>query len=110
MSLFTSAYKREIDDNHGWTNPVEIEVHRAYDGEPIRLQVGGTWGGTAHLDLPHARQVREALDEAIMLAELTSDPYTALRAACAAAGITATSPATLDAGAEQLARQERQDS
>lgn len=31
-----------------------------------------------------------------------------LRAACAAAGITADSPAALDAEAEQLARQERQ--
>jgi hypothetical protein len=65
-----SAYKREIDDRDGWTNPVEIKLDRVWAGEPIRMQVGGTFGGTAYLDLDHARQLREALGEAIMLAEL----------------------------------------
>jgi hypothetical protein len=73
MSLTTSAYRREIDDRDGWTNPVEVELDRAYAGHEIRLHVGHTFGETAFLDLDHARQLREALDEAIMLAELADE-------------------------------------
>lgn len=75
MGLLTSAYKREIDDRDGWTNPIVIELHRVY--AEIGVHVGGTFGSTAHLDLDHARQLREALDEAIMLAELGADPESA---------------------------------
>ena len=70
MGIQTSAYKREIDDRDGYTNPVTVEIERMYEDEPIRLHVGYTFGETAHLDLDHARQLREALDEAIMLAEM----------------------------------------
>lgn len=70
MSNLTSAYKREIDGRDGWTNPIEVSIHRVYEAEEIRLHVGDHPGSTAHLDLDHARQLREALDEAIMLAEL----------------------------------------
>lgn len=71
MSIGTSAYKREIDDRDGWTHPVEIELDRAYAGKEIRMHVGPVpGGGTVYLDLAHARELREALDEAIMLAEL----------------------------------------
>jgi hypothetical protein len=73
VSTFTSAYKREIDDQDGYTNPVTVDLHRVYAAEPIRIHVGYTFGETAHLDLAHARQLREALDEAIMLAELAED-------------------------------------
>jgi hypothetical protein len=109
MTIFTSAYKREIDDNDGWTNPVEVGLHRVYEGEPIRVQVGGTFGSTAHLDLDHARELREALDEAITLAEMAGDitPMQALRGRLVAAGVTAESPAMLDGESERLAREER---
>ena len=109
MTMFTSAYKREIDDSDGWTNPVQVELRRVYEGEPIRLHVGHTFGETAHLDLGHARELREALDEAITLAEAAGDvtPMQALAARLRMAGCTADSPAVLGADGERLAREER---
>lgn len=73
--IFTSAYRREIDDNNGWTSPVEVSVRRLWQGDPddIQLHIGGhPCGKSASLDLAHARQLREALDEAIMLLEAAS--------------------------------------
>lgn len=67
-----SAYRRIIDGCNGLSNPVEVELHRAYVNEPIRVAISYGNDGTTHLDLDRARQLREALDEAIMLAELAS--------------------------------------
>lgn len=75
-TVFTSAYRREIDDRGGWTSPVQVSVHRLWDGDPDEIQLrvgGGRLGESVSLDLAHARQLREALDEAIMLVELVGD-------------------------------------
>jgi hypothetical protein len=71
MSIMTGAYRREIDDNDGYTRTVTVTVGKVRATSDITVGVG--WGPgsmtTASLSLDRARQLREALSEAIMLLE-----------------------------------------
>jgi hypothetical protein len=68
MGIQTSAYKRTIDDRDGWTNEVTVELEHVRTDAELIVMVGNPGNDKrAHMDLAHALELREALDEAIML-------------------------------------------
>lgn len=73
MSMFTRAYRRIIEnaDSH----EVEVELSRPLAGDLVRLQVGGTFGGKAHLTIAKVLELREALDEVVLLAQIAAGPH-----------------------------------
>lgn len=68
------AYRYEVDDNDGQTNPVEVALQYT-DSEYMTVKVGDMFGKTAHLDIAHAIQLRDAIDEALMLMTVPADFY-----------------------------------
>jgi hypothetical protein len=69
----TSTYRRTVENAD--SNEVEVELRRPLAGEPVRLQVGGTFGARAHMTIAKVLELREVLDEVVWLAQLAAGPH-----------------------------------
>lgn len=64
MSIYTDPYCRQVEDVDGQTVAVRVKDR----GARVYMRLGGTFDPPAYLTVAQARELRDALDEAIWAA------------------------------------------